>query len=215
MNRYLLRSLISAREEISRVSDAGNLIGSELDWNCNTVPQKGLDNRKIPSPAGKALGGGTAINSCESPVRKSGFVLSWYSDSDNKVVGFGATETTMINEPRRSETQDGATKANFHTCVRPRVIGPSRQEFNPSFMNLKLWCGLLRLHQQAENIHWDTIRDAWASIGVETLPNFDGNAGSPLGLAELVENEMGFDSYRALCTLWKASKSWQIRWSSA
>jgi len=31
---------------------------------------------EIPCPAGKAFGGGTAINSCESPVSKSGFILS-------------------------------------------------------------------------------------------------------------------------------------------
>jgi choline dehydrogenase len=42
-----------------------NLVGSALDWQYLTVPQAGLDNRTIPNPAGKALGGGTAINSCK------------------------------------------------------------------------------------------------------------------------------------------------------
>lgn len=42
-----------------------NLIGSDLDWGYLTLPQTGLDNRILENPAGKALGGGTAINSCE------------------------------------------------------------------------------------------------------------------------------------------------------
>ncbi|KAJ0377568.1 hypothetical protein COL26b_004275 [Colletotrichum chrysophilum] len=36
--------------------------GSDLDWGYASVPQVNLDNRSIASPAGKALGGGTAIN---------------------------------------------------------------------------------------------------------------------------------------------------------
>ncbi|KAJ0387993.1 hypothetical protein COL922a_001274 [Colletotrichum nupharicola] len=36
--------------------------GSDLDWGYASVPQVNLDNRSIASPAGKALGGGIAIN---------------------------------------------------------------------------------------------------------------------------------------------------------
>ena len=46
------------------------LIGSDLDWSYLTVPQSGLDNRPIGNPAGKALGGGTAINSCRLPFQE-------------------------------------------------------------------------------------------------------------------------------------------------
>ena len=49
------------------VTDGGNaarLVGSELDWCYNTIPQQHLNNRVCPNNAGKALGGGSAINAC-------------------------------------------------------------------------------------------------------------------------------------------------------
>lgn len=45
--------------------NAGRLVGSELDWNYSTVPQKHLNNRVCPNHASKALGGGSAINACQ------------------------------------------------------------------------------------------------------------------------------------------------------
>jgi choline dehydrogenase len=42
------------------------LIGSEWDWQDTTVAQPGLGNRAVPSPSGKALGGGTVINTGEA-----------------------------------------------------------------------------------------------------------------------------------------------------
>lgn len=38
---------------------------SELDWDYKTVPQKHLDGKVCFAAAGKALGGGSAINACE------------------------------------------------------------------------------------------------------------------------------------------------------
>lgn len=46
------------------------LIGSGLDWRDTTVPQTALRNRAVPSPSGKALGGGTVINTGEPPTFK-------------------------------------------------------------------------------------------------------------------------------------------------
>lgn len=40
-----------------------NLIGGEYDWKYQTIPQVNLDNRQVDLPCGKALGGGTVINS--------------------------------------------------------------------------------------------------------------------------------------------------------
>lgn len=55
--------------------NVGLLVGSDLDWGYYTTPQTALNNRLINNPAGKCLGGGTAINSCKSP---RAFVLeSW------------------------------------------------------------------------------------------------------------------------------------------
>ena len=42
------------------------LVGSELDWNYSTVPQRHLNDRVCPNNAGKALGGGSAINAGET-----------------------------------------------------------------------------------------------------------------------------------------------------
>lgn len=44
-----------------------NLIGGEYDWKYKTVPQVALNNRNVDLPCGKALGGGTVINSGEEP----------------------------------------------------------------------------------------------------------------------------------------------------
>ena len=38
------------------------LQGGEFDWNYASVPQEGLDGRVVVENAGKALGGGSAIN---------------------------------------------------------------------------------------------------------------------------------------------------------
>lgn len=39
-----------------------NTIGGTYDWKYTTVPQVNLNNRNIDLPCGKALGGGTVIN---------------------------------------------------------------------------------------------------------------------------------------------------------
>lgn len=46
-----------------------NLIGGAYDWNLTSVPQVNVDNRTVSLPQGKALGGGTVINSGERLLR--------------------------------------------------------------------------------------------------------------------------------------------------
>lgn len=48
-----------------------NLIGGEYDWKYKTVPQVALNNRNVDLPCGKALGGGTVINSGEEAQVKA------------------------------------------------------------------------------------------------------------------------------------------------
>jgi choline dehydrogenase-like flavoprotein len=55
----------SKNEIIPRASNTAALTGPELDWRYRTVPQGNLNGRCIGNPAGKCLGGGTAINACE------------------------------------------------------------------------------------------------------------------------------------------------------
>jgi choline dehydrogenase-like flavoprotein len=56
---------VTENPRVTEISNALNLRGSELDWFYDTLPQKHLNNRIVKSPAGKALGGGSAINYCE------------------------------------------------------------------------------------------------------------------------------------------------------
>ncbi len=63
--------LIEAGPDVTEhplVTDGRNtarLVGSELDWNYSTVPQQHLNGRVCVNNAGKALGGGSAINAGE------------------------------------------------------------------------------------------------------------------------------------------------------
>lgn len=46
-------------------ANSTNLVGGTYDWNYYSVPQVNVGNREIQSAAGKALGGGSVINTCE------------------------------------------------------------------------------------------------------------------------------------------------------
>ena len=50
---------------VNDIKNAPRLVKSEFDWDFYTVPQRHLNNRVLQNAAGKALGGGTAINSCK------------------------------------------------------------------------------------------------------------------------------------------------------
>lgn len=56
-------------------ANSTNLIEGDFDWNYNSIPQNSLNERKIQSAAGKALGGGSVINTCTIPV------LPWFLPS--------------------------------------------------------------------------------------------------------------------------------------
>lgn len=45
-------------------ANSTNTIGGDFDWNYYSLPQTNLDGREIQSAAGKALGGGSVINTC-------------------------------------------------------------------------------------------------------------------------------------------------------
>lgn len=57
---------VSDHPLVNDIKNAARLVGSELDWNYSTVPQQHLKNRICPNNAGKALGGGSAINAGET-----------------------------------------------------------------------------------------------------------------------------------------------------
>ncbi|PIG82391.1 hypothetical protein AARAC_007940 [Aspergillus arachidicola] len=84
------------------------LIGCDLDWKFVTTPQQNLEGRKIGNPAGKCLGGGTAINSC-------GWVRGDRSDYDRwaEIVGDeGYSYDAMLPYFIATERYIGASEAD-------------------------------------------------------------------------------------------------------
>ena len=59
---------VSDHPLVNDIKNAARLVGSELDWNYSTVPQHHLNNRICPNNAGRALGGGSAINAGKSSL---------------------------------------------------------------------------------------------------------------------------------------------------
>lgn len=51
---------------VTEIKHAFAVLGSDIDWSYASVPQKHLNNRVTTSAAGKCLGGGSAINFCET-----------------------------------------------------------------------------------------------------------------------------------------------------
>jgi choline dehydrogenase-like flavoprotein len=74
--------VIEAGPDVSQhplVPDGGKfalLLGSEVDWNYHTVPQKHLGGRILSNLAGKALGGSTAIIGGKYQTSASQFELT-------------------------------------------------------------------------------------------------------------------------------------------
>ncbi|KAL4970377.1 GMC family oxidoreductase [Aspergillus stella-maris] len=63
-----------------RVQDTAaypSLAGSELDWDLRTVPQTGLNNRELTHPAGKVVGGSSAINGSAFLPPSPGGINAW------------------------------------------------------------------------------------------------------------------------------------------
>ena len=59
---------VSDHPLVNDIKNAARLVGSEFDWNHTTVPQQHLNNRTCSNNAGKALGGGSAINAGDFPI---------------------------------------------------------------------------------------------------------------------------------------------------
>jgi choline dehydrogenase-like flavoprotein len=56
---------VSKHPLVPDAADYPQLLGSELDWNYTTVPQKHLDGRSVSNHAGRALGGSSVTNAGE------------------------------------------------------------------------------------------------------------------------------------------------------
>ncbi|KAL4939353.1 hypothetical protein BDV06DRAFT_231084 [Aspergillus oleicola] len=157
---------VSQNETIPYANNTALLTGSELDWGYITVPQKSLNDRKIGNPAGKCLGGGTAINAC-------GWTRGRYADFDHWAELVGDERYTYKNLlPYFIKTEE------YHD---PNVTPGQHGSQGPLFVATPSSTG--RRYPLRKR-----LAQAWKENGVQPLQGFDGNAGSPVGLAELAEN---------------------------
>ncbi|ESZ93963.1 hypothetical protein SBOR_5666 [Sclerotinia borealis F-4128] len=161
--------LIEAGPDVSDnplVTDSANgpfLVGSELDWGYSTVPQRHLNNRALPNNAGKALGGGSAINAG-----------GWIRGDANDYNAWGK----LVNDPRWSYA---GFLPYFHRTEQYHKAGLDTQHGYEGPLYTQSVSSTDRNYPLREN-----IRKAWESIGINY--NADANSGSPQGLGELVEN---------------------------
>ncbi|KAI1121599.1 putative GMC oxidoreductase [Nemania abortiva] len=150
-----------------------NLIGGDFDWKDSTVSQHHLDGRKVSLATGKALGGGTVINN-------GGWVRGHKFDYDlwgSLVHDKRWTYQGQLPFLQRSERHWNATSnLEQHGLTGPvpiQSVTSTKREFP------------LRKH----------TLEAWKELGFHEIPYLDGNAGNPLGIAELQE---GRDSGRRI-----------------
>ncbi|KAL5357225.1 hypothetical protein BJX96DRAFT_144088 [Aspergillus floccosus] len=139
---------------------------SDLDWAYTTVPQKHLDGRKSYIGAGKALGGGSAINYGSWTRGNAADFDQWAKLVDDD----GWSYEGLLPYFKTAET-------HFDDEADPTVHG-SRGPIHNSSVSAS--------HPDRKYGLREPLRAAWEHLGVQYIP--DGNAGSPVGLAELTEN---------------------------
>src|ERR1700761_3523261 len=141
---------------------------SPLDWAYTTKPQVHLDNRACYNSAGKALGGGTAVNYGTWTRGPREDYDDWASVVDDKRWSYEG----MLPYFKKTEScQDKPTKEAVE-----------QHGFDGPISNI-------RISQSSEKRIYplrEPLLQAWKSIGVEY--NEDGNDGSPQGVAETREN---------------------------
>lgn len=91
-----------------------NLVGGQFDWNYSTTGQKSLDNRSVAWPAGKAMGGGTTINSGRYRIGSCGRKKMLFLTLP-QVAGFAEQSWTLISGGTLSTTPAGLMQACSHS----------------------------------------------------------------------------------------------------
>jgi choline dehydrogenase-like flavoprotein len=139
---------------------------SPLDWAYTTVPQVHLNSRECYNSAAKALGGASAINYGMWTRGNAADYNRWgelVGDKNWSYEGllpyFRKTETHF--DPHADQSAHGADGPIHNVSVSASHPGRKYPLEEP-------------------------LKAAWKKIGVEVIQ--DANAGSPLGLSELVEN---------------------------
>ncbi|KAJ0415097.1 alcohol oxidase [Aspergillus carlsbadensis] len=140
---------------------------SPLDWDYTTTPQRHLNNRTCYNSAGKALGGGTAINyGTWTRGNAADYDLWGRIVGDEERWGYAG----FLEYFKRSET-------HFEPGVDTRVHGREGPIHNTTVKR-----------SSAERVYplREPVRAAWERLGVEF--NHDANDGDPLGIADFGEN---------------------------
>ncbi|KAI1483055.1 putative GMC oxidoreductase [Daldinia eschscholtzii] len=143
-----------------------NLIGGDFDWKDRSVEQSHVDGRIIDLPSGKALGGGTVINTA-GWLRgdKTDYDL-WGSVADDPRWSYDG----LLPYMRKSEKLFNDTlHPDQHGHDGPMVIQTSLST-NRTFP----------LREYA--------LQSWAELGINPLPDFDSNWIHRLGVGDLQEN---------------------------
>ncbi|KAL4877980.1 hypothetical protein BJY04DRAFT_230247 [Aspergillus karnatakaensis] len=139
---------------------------SDLDWDYTTVPQKHLNNRECYNPAGKALGGGSAVN-YGTWTRGNAVDYNLWAE----IVGDQSwSYKGLLPYFKRSES-------HYDKNADPAVHGTS----GPISNTIVALTSPERKYPLRE-----PIRSAWERLGVQFNP--DANGGNPLGIADFGEN---------------------------
>ncbi|KAK7757945.1 hypothetical protein SLS62_000323 [Diatrype stigma] len=144
-----------------------NLINGDFDWKYTTIAQRHLDGRPINYPSGKALGGGTVINS-------GGWVRGDKHDFD--------LWGTTVGDARWSYDGLLPFMKKTETFWSDRIN--SDQHGQKGLARIQSVTSTNREYPLREK-----VRSSWAELGVLPLPDLDGNAGNPIGVAEIQENK--------------------------
>ncbi|KAL3483100.1 alcohol oxidase [Aspergillus germanicus] len=141
---------------------------SALDWDYTTTPQPHLNNRTCYNSAGKALGGGTAVNyGTWTRGNAADYDLWGRVVGDEERWGYA---NGLLEYFKRTET-------HFAPDVDTRVHGREGPIYNTTVKR-----------SSAERVYplREPVRAAWERLGVRFNP--DANGGDPLGIADFGEN---------------------------
>ncbi|KAF2963422.1 hypothetical protein GQX73_g10141 [Xylaria multiplex] len=146
-----------------------NLIGGDFDWKDSTVSQRHLNGRNVSLATGKALGGGTVING-GGWVRGHKFDYDlWGSLVSDKRWAYHGQLPFMQKSERHWNKTSNLEQHGLAGPVPIQSVTSTKREFP------------LRKH----------TLEAWKELGFREVPFLDGNAGNPLGIAELQEGRNG------------------------
>ncbi|KAK8102096.1 glucose dehydrogenase [Apiospora sp. TS-2023a] len=129
------------------------------------VPQANLDNRIIPNPAGRALGGGSVIN-------QGGWTRGSSLDYDLWAETVGDQRWSYAGQlPYFRKTEDYCDDSNPGQHGRGGPVHVDSITCTGRHYPLR-----------------EKVLESWHENGVESLPDLDGNAGRILGVGELYES---------------------------